>query len=145
VGRFVAQDVICKDHNFSECEITQLEQKPCLMDVDAWHLTPATLLRHRHLNPSQRLGSADHVISRSQVLHCTLHRISSTSFRNWIASSWWQKRHVRNILFGAPSLRCSPRPYDSLGIACNSRKRSWYLLKTSLIRWTMFCSRNTRP
>ena len=49
---------------------------PCLVDAVPRHLTPATLFRHRHLNPSARWGFADHVISRSQMLHGNLYRIS---------------------------------------------------------------------
>ena len=44
-------------------------QEPVLMDLDSENLTPATFLRHRHLILSGILGSADHVISRPQVLH----------------------------------------------------------------------------
>jgi len=78
-------------------------QDSVLMDLDAEHLTPAIFLRHRHLNPSGIVGSAEHVISRSQVLHCTLLRSRPTSFRNCIAMPLSQKRYVRKSLFGPPS------------------------------------------
>ena len=50
------------------------------MDAVPRHLTLATLLRHRHLNLSLRVGSAVHVISRSQMLHGTLLGMRPTSF-----------------------------------------------------------------
>ena len=92
------------------------KQEPVLMDLDDEHLTPATFLRHRHLNPSGIQGSADHVISRSQVLHCTLLRSRPTSFRNCIASPLSQKRHARKSLFGPPSWRTIRRLYEPSGM-----------------------------
>jgi len=59
--------------------------EPCFMDPNSEHLTPATFFRHRHLNVSGILGSADHVISRLQVLHSTSLQIRATSLRNCIA------------------------------------------------------------
>ena len=58
---------------------------PCLMDADWLHLTPANLLWHRQRNPSEVLGSADHVIFRPQVLHCILLRSRPMSFKNSVA------------------------------------------------------------
>ena len=71
------------------------------MDLDSKHLTPATFLRHRHLNLPGILGSGDHVISRPQVLHCTLLRRRPTSLRNCKAKPSSQKRYVRKSLFGS--------------------------------------------
>ena len=81
-------------------------------------------------------------ISFASILACNLWP-SHKDNQYWIASSWWQKRHVRNILFGAPSVRTSRSPYDNLGRDCISRKRSSYLATISCIRCIMFCSRNT--
>jgi len=113
------------------------------MDAVPRHLTLATLLRHRHLNPSLRVGPAVHVISRSQMLHGTVLGMRPTSFRNSIASSWRMKSDVRNVLLGAPSLRSNRRPYDNLGINCISRNRSSYWATVFCICWTIFCSPNT--
>jgi len=55
-----------------------------------------------------------------------------------------KKENVRNILFGAPSVRTSRRPYDNRGTDCISRKRPSYLATISCIRCTIFCSRNTK-
>ena len=98
-------------------------QEPFLMDLDSEHLTPATFLRHRHLNLSGILGSADHVISRPQVLHCTLLRSRPTSLRNCIAKPSPQKRYVRKSLFRPPSSRIIRRPYEALGTNGISCKR----------------------
>ena len=52
--------------------------------------------------------------------------------------TWWQKRHVRNILFGAPSGHTSRRPYDNLPQTILN------LATISCIRCTIFCSRHTK-
>ena len=101
-------------------------QEPVLMDLEAEHLTPATFLRHRHLNPSGILGSADYVISRSQVLHCTLLRSRPTSLRNCIARPSSQKRYVRKSLFGPSSWRSIRRLYEPLGMNGISCRRFSY-------------------
>ena len=90
-------------------------QEPFFMGLDDEHLTPATFLQHRHLNLSGILGSADNVISRPQVLHCTLLRSSPTFLRNCIAKPSSQNRYVRKFLFGTPSSRSIRRPYEALG------------------------------
>jgi len=98
------------------------------MDLDAEHWTPATILRHRHLNPSGKLGCAHHVTSRSQVLHCTLLLIRLTSFRNCTVRPWSQKRYVMKSLFGPPFWRTILRPYEPRGmngISCRRFSYSW--------------------
>jgi hypothetical protein len=96
-------------------------------------LAPATFLRHRHRNPLGIFASADHVISRPQMLHCTLLRSKPTSFRNCMAMTWSQKSYVRNILFGPPSSRSIACPYDNLGTNGIPCKRFSYSVTTSQI------------
>ena len=57
------------------------------MDAVPRHLAPRLPFRHRHLNNSERVGYADHVISRLQMSHFTLRRIKPTSFMNSMASA----------------------------------------------------------
>ena len=85
--------------------------EPCFIDSE--HLTPATFLRHRHLNLSGMLRSTDHVISRPQALHCTLLRSRPTSIRNCIAKPLSQKWCVRKSGFRPPSSRNILRPKSS--------------------------------
>jgi len=96
------------------------------MHLDAEHFTPANFLRHRHLNPSGIHGSADHVISRLQVLHCTLLRSRPTSLRNCIARPSSQERYVRKSLFWPPSWRSIRRLYEALGMNGISCRRFSY-------------------
>ena len=94
-------------------------------------LTPATFFRHRHLKPAGIPGSADHVISRPQVLHCTLLRSRPMSFRNCMAMPWSQNRYARKSLFGPLSSRNIGHSYEDLstnGISC---RRFSYSLTTS--------------
>ena len=112
-------------------------QDPCLMDADPRHLVPATLLRHRQRNPSERLGSTDHVISRSQMLNSTLLRSSPTFFRKSMVIAWSLKSCVKNNLFGAPSCRSIRRPYENPGTNGNPRSCSSYCLTFSTICSTM--------
>ena len=65
---------------------------PCLMNANWLQLTPATLLLHRQWNPSEVLESADHVISRPQVLHSIVLRSRPMSCREATAREWSQKR-----------------------------------------------------
>jgi hypothetical protein len=67
VDSAAADDVVRNNYNFQECEITQVEP---------------TAVPKGYLNPSERTGSADRVISRSQILHCTLLPMTPTSLRN---------------------------------------------------------------
>jgi len=53
-------------------------------------------------------------------------------------------KRKKNLLFGAPSVHTSRRPYENHGTDCISRKRSSYLAAISIIRCTIFCSRNTK-
>ena len=105
-------------------------QEPFFMDIDEEHWTPATILRHRHLNLSRLLGSADHFISRPHLLHCTLPRSRPTSFRNSIAISSSKKRYTRKSLFGPPSGRRIRRRYEGLATNCISCRRFSYSLTT---------------
>jgi len=99
---------------------------PCLIDADWLHLIPATLLWHRQRKPSEWVESADHVISRPQVLHYILLRSSPVSFRNWIAMDCFQKRYMRKNLFGPPSSLSIRRPKENLGTYSHLRNRSSY-------------------
>lgn len=105
-------------------------QKPCFMDLDSEHLTPATFFRHHHLKPSGILCSADHVISQPQVVHCTLFRSRPTSFRNCIAKPWSQIRYVRKSLFGPLSSHIG-RPYEDLSMNDISCRHFLYSRTTS--------------
>ena len=107
--------------------------EPVLMDLGAEHLTPAIFLRHRHLNPSGILGYADHVISRSQVLHCTFLWSRPTSFRKCIARPLSQKSYVRKSLFGPSSWRTIRRLYEPRGMNGISYRRFSY---SSTISWS---------
>jgi len=91
------------------------------------------------LNPSGILGCTDHVISRPQVLHCTLLRSRPTSFRNCIAKPLSQKRYVRKSLFGPPSCSDMRRPYEGLGMKGISCRRFSCSLATSHSFSTIFC------
>ena len=75
------------------------------------HLAPE--LWHRQRNPSRILGSADHVISRPQVLLCTLLQSHSTSFRNCMAIVWSLNRYAR-----PPSSRNIRLPYENRHERC---------------------------
>jgi hypothetical protein len=108
-------------------------QEPVLMDLDSKHLTPATFLRHRHRNVSGIIGSADHVISRPQVLHCTLLRSRLTSLENCIANE-------RKSLFGSPSSRSIRRRYEALGTNGISCRRFSYSSTISCIFAIIFHS-----
>jgi len=66
------------------------------------------------------------VISRPQVLHYILLRISPLSFRNWIAIDCSQKRRTRKNRFGAPSSLIIRRPKENLGTYWHLRNRSSY-------------------
>jgi hypothetical protein len=48
-GRFAAQDVVREVQNVLEGEFTLLKPRACLIDLDPWHVVPATLLLHHHL------------------------------------------------------------------------------------------------
>jgi hypothetical protein len=89
--------------------------EPCLMAFDGEHLASATFRRHRHLKPSVVVGSAHQVISRPQVLHGTLLRIRTASFRKWIPRSLSLNRNVRKPAFTQPLLPNAQCPYDLLG------------------------------
>jgi len=70
------------------------------MDLDSKHLTPATFFRHRHLNLSGILGSADHVISRP--LHLTpnqAHVLKKLHSEAMIAEKVREKIPVRTTVF----------------------------------------------
>ena len=95
-----------------EGEITLLEPRAVLYGPRIRTFDPTKLFRHRHLNPSGILGYADHVVSRQQVLHCTLLRSRPTSIRNCIAMPWSQNIYVRIFLFGPPSSCSIGRLYE---------------------------------
>jgi hypothetical protein len=44
VGRFAAQDVAREVQSLLEGKVTIVEPKPCLIDLDAEHLVPHTIL-----------------------------------------------------------------------------------------------------
>jgi hypothetical protein len=102
----------------------------CLMDTDSRHLAPATILRHHQQNPSGILGPADHLISRTQVIHCTLLQSKRTSFRNCMTIAWSLKRYVRKNLFGPPPSRSMRRQYENLGTNGIPRRCSSYSVTT---------------
>jgi hypothetical protein len=93
----------------NSCTVSLLywNHEPFLIDIVSEHTT--ALLRHPHLNPSFRLGSAHQVLSRPQVLHGTLLRSKRVSFRNWVPRSVSLKRNVRNSLFASPSSQIEAR------------------------------------
>jgi hypothetical protein len=112
------------------------------MDAVPRHLAPRLPFRHRHLNNSERLESADHVISFPQLSHSTLRRIKPTSFMNWMASAISVKRDVRNIRLGAPSKQSNRRWYENRGALCISRKRRSYWWTTATICSTTIVDTN---
>ena len=114
------------------------------MDLYAEHLTPATFFRHCDLKSAGILGSEDHVISRPQVLHCTLLRGRPTLFGNCKAKRRSHNRYVRKSLFRPPSSRNIGRPYEDLGTNGISCRRFWYSLTTSQSFSTMFRSKETK-
>ena len=118
--------------------------EPCFVDLDSEQLTPATFFRHRHLNPPGIVGSVDHVISRSQVLHCTLLRSRPTSFRNCIAKPWSQNTYVAKFLLGRPSSRSIGRPYEDLGTNDIFCRRFSYSFTTSQRLSTIVCWNETK-
>jgi hypothetical protein len=85
------------------------------MDAEWRHLAPAPLIWHHQWNPSGILVSADHVISRPQVLHWTLLRIKPTSYRKCMAIASSLNRYVRKRLFGPPSSFNIWRAYENHG------------------------------
>ena len=83
----------------------------------------------------------DHVITRPQVLQCTLLRSRPTSFRNCIAKPLSQKRYVRKFLFVPPSSRNIRRPYEDLGTNGISCRRFSSSLTTSQVLHHFSCER----
>jgi hypothetical protein len=102
VGSFVAQHVLREVQKLLEGEFTPVEPRAEPDDPEQEHLVPRTILRHRHLKPSGKLVSAYHDISRQQELHCTLLRINTASFRNWIPIFLLLIRKVMMVLFSSP-------------------------------------------
>lgn len=94
---------------------------------------------NRYINSSGILSYAHQVISRPQVLHCTLLRSKLTSFKKCIDVGWSEKRNVRNIIFAPPASRSIRRPYDDFGTNDIPRSRS-YSATTSHKRWTILLS-----
>jgi hypothetical protein len=94
------------------------------MDAVPRHLAPQLPFRHRHLNNSERLESADQVISFPQLSHSNLRRIKPTSFMNSMASAISVKRDVRKVRLGAPSKHSNGRWYvvDSNRTKCTQEK-----------------------
>lgn len=100
--------------------------EPCFFDFDSEHLATATFFRHRQRHASEILGSADHVISESQVLHCTLFRRRPTSFRNCISKPWlqntnrWGKSYSDDRLLATSDVHTetSARTASPAGVSC---------------------------
>ena len=103
---------------------------------------PPTYFRHRKQKPSWILGSAEHTVSRPQVLHCTLLRSKPTSCKKWMAIARSQNKNARNILFGPPSACSIGRPYDDRknGIPCTRFSYS----ATTIDIFHHFLQRSTR-
>jgi hypothetical protein len=84
-------------------------------------------------NPSDLVGSALHEIYRLQVSHSTWLWISFASCRKLMASASSPNRYVKNNLFGPPSSRSNPGPYENHGTYVCFWTRSMYLTTTSCI------------
>ena len=94
-GLFAAHGVVCNEQNFLEGEFTLLELRPYLHRRRLIAYDPSNPLLTPPTKPSDWEESADHVVSRPQVLHCILLRSSPMFFRYWIAMDSSQKRYIR--------------------------------------------------